>query len=89
MKTKSYSDKKPIFSIREDPKYVSYRKARDAYDYCENFTETEKKAYYNDMGIDGENVEKYLETLEILEDGLYPEMEIVIIKKPFIFPKIK
>jgi hypothetical protein len=59
-------------------KNVGLNEAREAYEHCSKLTGNQKEACYLAFGIDGEAVEKYLQTVETLEDTLYPPYELYL-----------
>jgi hypothetical protein len=71
---------KPIFNIYNNgSNQVSIRDARETYDLYSKAHLNSKYDYYLAHGVDGKNVEKYIDIVEKLEKALYPQKEISIL----------
>jgi hypothetical protein len=71
---------KAIFDLHQNgSNTVSIRDARETYDLYSKAPLNSKYDYYLAHGVDGKNVEKYIDIVEKLEKALYPQKEISIL----------
>ena len=65
-------DNKPIFVNKIHKLPVTIREAREAYDACINIKNPiQKEAMYLMFGVDGDMAEKYIDTVEQLENAYH------------------